>query len=157
MTVDQHDWAGAEGISTTLRIAVTGANGFVGSHLISHLEDHPAFDVVNMTQPADVIVSLAATADPRVAIADPVGAYENNVRVMVQTLEYARDCGARVLHVSTNEVYGSGSMTAPSSAPSDPTAAGKPARRSSASPTRTSTPPSSSPRACSGNASSSSS
>jgi nucleoside-diphosphate-sugar epimerase len=55
-----------------------------------------------------VVISLAATADPREALRDPAVAYENNVRIMVDTLEYARRVSARVLHVSTNEVYGPG-------------------------------------------------
>jgi dTDP-glucose 4,6-dehydratase len=57
---------------------------------------------------ADVVISLAATADPKEALRDPAAAYVNDVRVMVDTLEYARAVGARVLHVSTNEVYGPG-------------------------------------------------
>jgi nucleoside-diphosphate-sugar epimerase len=44
---------------------------------------------------------------------------------MVQTLEYARKVGARVLHVSTNEVYGSGSMDGPVFGPVGPYGGGK--------------------------------
>jgi dTDP-glucose 4,6-dehydratase len=129
MTMQSADWTAAEGISTPLRVTVTGANGFVGSHVISHFEGRRGFEVVSPSMrdflPVDVIVSLAATADPRVAIKDPVGSYENNVRIMVQTLEYARKTGARVLHVSTNEVYGSGSMIGPVFGPVGPYGGGK--------------------------------
>jgi dTDP-glucose 4,6-dehydratase len=51
----------------------------------------------------DVVVSLAATADPREALRDPAAAYANSTAITVHTLEYARRVGARVLHVSTNE------------------------------------------------------
>ena len=67
------------------------------------------FDVLDRWDaqpPVDVVVSLAASANPREALRNPQGAYANGTRVMVDTLEFARSCGARVLHVSTNEVYG---------------------------------------------------
>jgi nucleoside-diphosphate-sugar epimerase len=51
----------------------------------------------------EVVISLAATADPREALRDPAAAYRNSTAITVQTLEYARHVGARVLHVSTNE------------------------------------------------------
>ncbi len=101
------------------RVLVTGASGFVGSHIMNLLRSTD-WDVGTITDtgpdlrsplefdPVDVVISLAATADPRVALRDPAAAYENNVRIMVNTLEYARRVGARVLHVSTNEVYGEG-------------------------------------------------
>ena len=95
------------------RILVTGSAGFVGSHVMEQLRGtshyvvpFDAEDSWDELGPVDVVISLAATADPQQALRDPVSAYENNVRVMVQTLEYARHVGARVLHVSTNEVYG---------------------------------------------------
>jgi nucleoside-diphosphate-sugar epimerase len=103
-----------------MRVLVTGAAGFVGSHVLEAFREHDVIGVDTREAPGvqqwnghlpdtDLIVSLAATADPRAAISAPVQAYENNVRVMVKTLEHARHTGARVLHVSTNEVYGLGS------------------------------------------------
>jgi dTDP-glucose 4,6-dehydratase len=53
----------------------------------------------------DVVVSLAATANPEDALKYPAGAYANSTRIMIETMEYARETGARVLHVSTNEAH----------------------------------------------------
>lgn len=97
-----------------MKALVTGAAGFVGSHVIDRLRSQGIWVLgLDLDQPfpevpVDVVISLAASADPREALRDPVSAYENNVRIMVQTLEYARATSARVLHVSTNEVYGPG-------------------------------------------------
>ena len=108
-----------------MRVLITGAAGFAGSHVVdafkragwdvTGLDKRPVLRVSgpSRTSPrsnahhgADVVVSLAATADPSEAMDNPVAAYENGVRVMVQTMEYAQRMRARVLHVSTNEVYG---------------------------------------------------
>ena len=93
-----------------MRALVTGAAGFVGSHVLEELSD---WDVVTVNRgdsfprtPVDVVFSLAATGDPWQALRDPVAAYTNDVRVMAQTLEYVRETGARVLHVSSSEAGG---------------------------------------------------
>lgn len=100
-----------------MRVLVTGAAGFVGSHVVQAFTDAGCevaqFDAKLSTvrrldhmDRTDVVISLAATANPREALRDPVKAYRNGVTVMVDTLEFARKVGARVLHVSSNEVYG---------------------------------------------------
>lgn len=96
-------------------VLVVGADGFVGTHLMQTLREREisAMGVDKPDQPSEwpearTIISLAATADPRECLRDPVNAYVNSVRIMVQTLEHARKVGAGVLHVSTNEVYGVG-------------------------------------------------
>lgn len=94
-----------------MRVLVTGADGFAGSHVVRAFRDCQVFmfdvrDRWDRQPPVDVVVSLAASANPGEALRDPAKAYANSTRVMVETLEYARTVGARVLHVSTNEVYG---------------------------------------------------
>ncbi|HEX7992924.1 MAG TPA: SDR family oxidoreductase, partial [Streptosporangiaceae bacterium] len=105
------DWDAAEGISKQRIVLVTGAAGFVGRHVTQRFADE-GWRVLGVDvgdefplQPVDVVVSLAATAEPQEAIRDPQAAYTNGVGIMVRTLEYARHAGARVLHVSTNEAH----------------------------------------------------
>ena len=68
----------------------------------------PAYPLRDLSDvpPADVVLSLAATADQHEAIEDPAAAYENGVRVLVHSLEFAKRVGARLLDVSNNEVFG---------------------------------------------------
>lgn len=93
-----------------MKALVTGAAGFVGSHVLEALSDWETITVDRGDSfpqtPVDVVFSLAATGDPWEALRDPVAAYTNDVRVITQTLEYARETGAKVLHVSSSEAAG---------------------------------------------------
>ena len=91
-------------------VLITGAAGFVGSHVTGVFREDGNWDVTELDfginfpkEPVDVVVSLAASADPRAALEDPEFAYVNSVRIMVRTLEYAKRTGARVLQLSSNE------------------------------------------------------
>lgn len=94
-----------------MRVLVTGSAGFVGRH-VTQAFGNAGWDVEPLDlngdfpwYPVDLVVSLAATADPAEAISDPAGAYANSTRIMVETMEFARKWDARVLHVSTNEAH----------------------------------------------------
>jgi nucleoside-diphosphate-sugar epimerase len=93
-----------------MKALVTGSEGFVGSHVLEALKDWETLTLDRgdsfPTEPMDVVFSLAATGDPWEAVRDPVAAYVNDVGVIAQTLEYARETGAHVLHVSSSEAAG---------------------------------------------------
>lgn len=112
------------------RILLTGAQGFIGSHVRDWLRDEPdvelictgrrlpgaaegAWVVADLTSPSsallpidvDVIVNCASEAQAADAIASPVGHIVRNVQLMTTVLELARRGSAKVIHLSTNEVF----------------------------------------------------
>lgn len=119
-----------------MRIVVTGAAGFIGSHLCKHLINggHTVFGVDNLfcgslknlitleTNPnftflnhdvnnnlfihADQIYHLACPASPVWYQKDPVFTLRTNVHGTMNMLELAKACKSRILLTSTSEVYG---------------------------------------------------
>lgn len=101
-----------------MRALVTGANGFLGNHLVAALvrEGHEAAafggDVRERADwarhaPADVLLHLAAVSSVPAATRDPERAWAVNADGTLRALEWARAGGARrVVLVSTAHVYG---------------------------------------------------
>ena len=107
-----------------MHVAVTGAGGFVGPHLTSHLSDHG--DTVTATdraqggpditdqaalttvfEGAEVVYHLAGQADVAASWRDPTGTFRANGEGTGAVLAAAADAGVRrVVVVSSAEVYG---------------------------------------------------
>lgn len=87
---------------------------------LAHLHGHPQLDIVHhdlaapiserlavRIGPVDYVLNLASESSVEHSIADPVACVENNTRVALHMLEYARVARPRLfVQISTDEVYG---------------------------------------------------
>jgi UDP-glucuronate decarboxylase len=119
-----------------MKVLLTGAAGFLGSHLsqrliddghqvtalddlstgslanIEHLKRHPHFKFVehDVRKPyavdVDAILNFACPASPIHYQSDPVRTIETNFLGIINLLHLAKETGAIILQASTSEVYG---------------------------------------------------
>ena len=118
------------------RALVTGAAGFLGSHLVDrllsldyyvigldnyyssdgsnlkHLKDNPNFEFIkhNISEPIDMqvdeIYNLACPASPVHYQRNPIKTVKTNVYGAINMLDLARRNKAKIMQASTSEVYG---------------------------------------------------
>lgn len=109
-----------------MRALVTGATGFVGPHLLAHLQDcgddvvlpgdaSGDFDITDRSavqamfeaERPEVVYHLAAWSDVGASWIDPTACLRVNVEGTAHVLDAARACGSRrVLVVGSSEEYG---------------------------------------------------
>jgi UDP-glucuronate decarboxylase len=119
-----------------MKILLTGAAGFLGSHIskklidnnheviglddlstgsiknLKHFIDHPKYSFIEhdvripYQAKVDAILNFACPASPVNYQKDPVRTIETNFLGMINLLHLANETGARIIQASTSEIYG---------------------------------------------------
>lgn len=111
-----------------MKILITGAKGFIGSHLCNYLSKHGLafghYDVIGVdlsdgdlrnplvpdylirTHAPDVVIHLAAQVGILFNDQDPFHAIDSNTTMTMRVAKACAKYGVKLIHTSTSEVYG---------------------------------------------------
>jgi nucleoside-diphosphate-sugar epimerase len=94
-------------------ILITGAGGFVGTHLNKKLQASSHVEVIAVDEHmdvrtaefprADIVINLAALNSSKESIENPKRYFDTNVTGNFNMLEHARNCGAKYLYLATQK------------------------------------------------------
>lgn len=108
-------------------VVVTGATGLIGAELVDYFASlgaevisavrdtsrargrcvkYDACEMLNFDFRADYVIHAACSAHPMAYSTDPAGIMRANLTGTMNLLEYARETGARLIFLSTGEIYG---------------------------------------------------
>lgn len=119
-----------------MKVLITGVAGFIGSHVANYFIKHTNWDIIgidgltyasdvtrikpndrltiyyhNLCSPlpkieCDYIINFASDSHVDKSIQDPIPFVLNNVHSCLNVLEFAKETKARLIQISTDEVYG---------------------------------------------------
>lgn len=85
-----------------LLYGITGASGFIGSHLRERIENFISLDRTGKTKKADLVIDLAAYGNMADHKSDPAKIYKANTLRVAKILEQLK--GAKYIYMSTSSV-----------------------------------------------------